>query len=568
MAFDGVFMSHIARELEQAVGARIDKIYLPTRDDIVLTLSKRGFSGKLLITVSGIGPRVHFTDDSYENPASPPMFCMLMRKHFSSARLERVSQHGLDRVLILEFSSYNEMGDEVELAIVVEIMGRQSNVILLCDGKILDALRRSDPESGGRLILPGAKYETPSSQDKLDPRTTSVEEIIARIEQGEGELPRRISDAIEGVSPLVAREIAQTAEKIGIVCALTEWKSHLEKGEPTLLVDGEQKPTDFTYLPIAQYDGRVACRRLDSFSELCNCFYRERQRQDSIRRRTYETGRLVSTLIERTSRKIEKQRGELARCADKEQLRVFGELLKANLYAVKRGAAFAEVVNYYDPDGSAVRIPLKAELSPSQNAQRYFTEYRKANTAQEMLTRLIDGSVSELAYLESVADELTRAESERELAEIRAELEEAGYIRSPRYNRKKTPRALPPLHFVSDDGFDIYVGRNNKQNDELTLRVAEKSDIWLHVKGAHGTHTVISAQGREVPVSTILQAASLAAFHSRAKQSSSVAVDFCHVKNVKKPAHARPGMVIYDRYETVYVTPEAALVERLRANDK
>ena len=568
MAFDGVFLSHIARELQQAVGSRIDKIYQPTRDDILLTLSKRGFSGKLLITVSSVGPRIHFTQETYENPATPPMFCMLMRKYFSSARLENVRQQGLDRVLYLDFSSYNEMGDEIDLCIVVEIMGRQSNVILLSDGRVLDALRRSDPERSGRLILPGARYEAPASQDKLDPRQATATEIAAQVGDERDTLAKNISSSVEGVSPLVAREIAFLAEQSELSEAIGKWQGYIEKGIPTLVSDTEGRPTDFSYLPIKQYDGKCTCREEENFSQLCDCFYRERQREDAVRRRTYEISKFINTLIERTSRKVEKQRGELARCADKEQLRIFGELLKANLYAVERGAAFVDVVNYYDPEGRQVRIPLKPELSPSQNAQRYFTEYRKANTAQEKLTQLIEESAAEIVYLESVADELTRAESDRELAEIKAELEQAGYLRTSRMGKKKPPRALPPLHFISDDGFDIYVGRNNKQNDELTLRLSEKTDLWLHVKDVHGTHTIVSAMGKEVPPSTVMQAAILAAHHSRARQSSSVAVDFCPVRNVKKPAHAKPGMVIYDRYETVYVTPDEELVERLRAKDR
>ena len=568
MAFDGVFLSHIASELQQAVGSRVDKIYQPTRDDILLTLSKRGFSGKLLITVSSVGPRIHFTQETYENPATPPMFCMLMRKYFSSARLDSVRQQGLDRVLCLDFSSYNEMGDEIELCIVVEIMGRQSNVILLSDGRVLDALRRSDPEKSGRLILPGARYEPPASQNKLDPRQLTAAEIAAQVNVAEDALAKNISSSVEGVSPLVAREIAFLAEQSGLVSAIGEWQRYIEKGAPTLVADADGRPTDFSYLPINQYDGKCTCRQEDSFSQLCDSFYRERQREDAVRRRTYEIGKYINTLIERTSRKVEKQRGELARCADKEQLRIFGELLKANLYAVERGAAFVDVVNYYDPEGKQVRIPLKPELSPSQNAQRYFTEYRKANTAQEKLTQLIEESAAEIVYLESVADELTRAESDRELAEIKAELEQAGYLRASRAGKKKAPRALEPLHFVSDDGFDIYVGRNNRQNDQLTLRNSEKTDLWLHVKDVHGTHTIVSARGKEIPPSTVMQAAILAAYHSRARQSSSVAVDFCPVRNVKKPAHAKPGMVIYDRYETVYVTPDEQLVERLRATDR
>ncbi len=566
MAYDGIFMSHIAEEIETAVGSRVDKIYMPSRDDIVITLSSRAFSGKLLITLSSVGPRVHFTKMQFENPATPPMFCMLMRKHFSSARLERVRQNGLDRALFLDFSSFNEMGDAVELTIAVEIMGRQSNVILISNGRIIDALRRTDLETAGRLILSGAVYELPPSQDKMDLRTNDLSLIEAKVTSSELELCKSLSSAVEGVSPLVARETAQYAETHGLTAALERLKNFVFSGTPTMVVKQDGEPYEFTYMPIEQYGTKCALKTYQSYSELCDGFYSERQKSEAIRRRTHDLTKLVSTLIERTARKIEKQKGELSRCEDKEKLRIYGELLKANLYSIQRSAPYAEVSNYYDPDCATVRIPLKSELSPSQNAQRYFTEYRKANTAQEMLTGFIEKSAQELFYLESVLDELGRAESERELAEIKNELCESGYIKVKGAKNKKQPKSLPPLHFVSSDGFDIYVGRNNKQNDELTLRIASKSDLWFHTKGVHGTHTVVSACGKTVPESTVLEAAMLAAYHSKARRSGQVAVDWCKVKNVKKPSGAKPGMVIYDNYETVFVTPDASLAERLSKN--
>ena len=566
MAYDGIFMSHIVKEIEKCVGSRVDKIYMPTRDDIVITLSTKGFSGKLLITLSSVGPRVHFTKMQFENPATPPMFCMLMRKHFSSARLERVRQNGLDRALFLDFSSFNELGDAIELTIAVEIMGRQSNVILISNGKIIDALHRTDLESAGRLILSGAEYELPRSQNKLDLRDCDLKSAQARIEESELELSKALSNTIEGVSPLVAREIALCAKEHGLTAALERLKGFIDSAIPTMLINQENEPYEFTYMPIEQYEGVCETKRYDTFSELCDAFYLQRQTNEIIRRRTYDLTKLVTTLIERTVRKIEKQKGELSRCEDKEQLRIYGELLKANLYSIERGAPFAEVCNYYTEDCQTVRIPLKTELSPSQNAQRYFTEYRKANTAQEMLTGFIEKSASELEYLESVLDELSRAQTERELSEIRTELCESGYIRIKGQRNNKPPKALPPLHFVSSDGFDIYVGRNNKQNDELTLRTASKSDWWFHTKHVHGTHTIVSACGEQVPESTLLEAAMLAAYHSKARQSGQVAVDYCRVKNVKKPSGAKPGMVIYDNYETVFVTPDAKLVEKLSKN--
>ena len=564
MAYDGIFMRNVCAELQQCVGSRVEKIYQPSRDDIVMLLSGRDFSGKLLISVGSVGPRVQLTRLQFENPAAPPMFCMLMRKHFTSARLDAVRQNGLDRVLILEFSSFNEMGDPVNLAVIAEIMGRQSNVVMTCDGRIIDALHRVDLESAGRLILPGAAYELPQPQDKLDPLHTTAAELERRLD-GDFDA-KKVCACLDGVSPLIAREFCLWAEEGGLDFALSTLRGFSESGAPVLLTDENGAAVDFTYAPIRQYGDSRRCVQSDSFGELCDSFFAARQRDESIRRRTHELKRLVDTAIARISRKIDKQSGELNACEDREKYRVWGELIKANIYQIERGAPSATVVNYYDPDCAEVRIPLKAELSPAMNAQRYFNEYRKLSTAKQLLGKLIDDSKAELAYLESVADELTRAESDRELAEIKAELTSAGYLRAQRV-RQKAPKALPPLHFVSDDGFDIYVGRNNRQNDELTLRTAAKSDIWLHTKSVHGTHTIIDARGEKVPPSTVMQAAVLAAYHSKARQSGSVAVDFCPVKHVKKPGGARPGMVIYDNYETLYVTPDEALVKRLKADE-
>ena len=568
MPFDGVFLSHIARELAPAVGTRVEKIYQPSRDDVVLTLSGKGFSRRLLISISGIGPRLHWTEQSFENPATPPMFCMLLRKHFLSARLEEVRQHGLDRTLFLDFSSYNELGDPVTLTLAVELLGRQANLVLLCDGRILDALRRSGAETAGRLLLPGARYEAPALQDKRDPRTASADDLAAAVGAamagGLTERARALAAVLEGVSPPVARRLDDGAARLGLRDALAHWQASLSRGTPCLLLDADGRPTDYTYFAWDEENIRSEA----SFSALCDAFYRDRQQAEGIRRRTHDLARLIATRIERTARKIEKQRGELARCADREQLRVFGELLKANLYAVERGAPFVEVVNYYDPDGATVRIPLKPELSPSQNAQRYFTEYRKANTAQQQLTALIEEGLSELTYLESVADELTRADSDRALAEIREELIATGCLRPDKAPRRKPQKPSEPLRFVTDDGLTVLVGRNNRQNDELTLRTAGKGDLWFHTKAVHGSHAILLTGGKPAPATSLTQAAMLAAWHSKARQSSGVAVDYCPVRQVKKPAGARPGMVIYENYETLYVTPDAAAVERLAANAK
>lgn len=560
MPFDGIFMSNICRELSVAVGSRVEKIYQPTRDDIVISLGNRGFNKKLLISISGVGPRVQFTNYSFENPATPPMFCMLMRKYFTNARLEEIVQNGLDRVVAFKFSGFNELGDIVELSIIAELFGRRSNIIMTCNGKIIDAIRRSDPQSEGRLILPGSKYELPDSQSKLNLNFCSNEEVIASINSDCG---LKYCDVLDGVSPLVSREIEHIALNNGIGYALDYVKKHIDIGVPTILSKNGNY-LDYTYISVYQYGDEVSCEQVETFSELLDRFYSSRQKDDDIRRRTLELRKFVNALVERTARRIEKQKGELSRCADMDKLRMFGELIKTNLYAITPGATFVDLPNYYDPECANIRVPLKAELSASQNAQRYFKEYRKANTAKDMLSDLIEKGEKELKYLGSVSDELSRASTRQELLEIKLELEEQGYIRSLNKTKQKSVKPLQPIRFKSTDGFDILVGRNNKQNDQLT-KSANKNDIWLHTKEIHGTHTIIVTEGREVPDSTILEAAILCAYHSDGKNSSSVPVDFCQVKFVKKPNGAPPGMVIYENYRTVFVTPNEKMIEQLKS---
>lgn len=573
MALDGIFMACLKREIEQnALSSRIDKVYQPSRDEVVLHLHAKGYSARLLLSISGSGPRVHFTTESYENPATPPMFCMLMRKFFVGAKLSAVRQYGYERVLDLQFDAFDEMGDAVDLHIIIEIMGRQSNIIMCRGDRIIDALRRVDAATAGRMLLPGGHYELPPSQGKVVPDDLSAASVAERILQFGGPLVSAITATLDGVSPAVARELChRAAGDTDVRCEQVEVEQLADaigwlQGVPPrpFLVTQGGKPIEFSYVPLEQYGGEIA--ECNSFSDLLQQFYAERRREGYMRARTQDLQKLIKNTVERISRKMEKQRGELAQCADREQLRIYGELLKANLGLVQAGAAFCEVPNYYDPEYRSVRIPLSEALSPSQNAQRYFKEYKKTYTAEQKLTELLAAEADELDYLGSVLDEISRADSEQALAEIRAELAAGGYIRERTAGKQRASKALPPLHFKSDDGFDIYVGRNNRQNDLLTLHTAEKSDIWLHTKGIHGSHVIIAADRREVPDSTVLQAAVLAAYHSKGADSSGVPVDYCPVKNVRKPSGAKPGMVIYDTYQTVYVTPDSQMVQRLHNN--
>lgn len=568
MPLDGAFLYNLRREIDSlASETRVDKVSQPSRDEIILSLHKKGFSGKILFTLSD--PRFHFTQQSYENPAQPPMFCMLMRKYFVGAKYAGSHQDGLERVVRFDFDTYNELGDSITVSIVAEIMGRGSNLILLEGNRIIDALRRTSVETGKRMILPGAEYEPPESQNKVNPLESDSAALASAIRHSEGKVSDRILGLIDGVSPLIAREIAFRAAEsadadtlddtayMRLRGALDLVKSAVSNGKPTLIYRKGGTPYDYSYMDIAQYGGLAECRVADSFSGLLDGFYGDRRREEDMRRRTHDLMKLLTNSVERISRKINKQRAELKACADKERLRICGELIKANIAQIERGAAFCEVMNYYDPEYKPMRIKLDEKLSAAQNAQKYFKEYKKAHTAEEKLTALISDGEQEIAYLESVFDALTRAECESDIADIRSELADGGYIRRPpQQKNKQKSHSLPPHHYISSDGYDIYVGRNNVQNDRLTLKTAARSDIWLHTKGIHGAHVIIDARGGEVPESTVLEAARIAAYHSKGRQSSSVPVDYVRASAVKKPNGARPGMVIYDGYKTVYVTAD------------
>lgn len=583
MALDGAFLYKLKEEIAgKALGSRIDKIGQPTREELVLTLRSKGFNGRLLLSCRGTAARAHFTDSPPENPAVPPMFCMLLRKHLMGAKLVSIRQPGLERVLCFRFDTVNEMGDRVAPALVLEILGSKSNLILL-DGedRIIDAVRRSDLESGaGRLIQPGAKYQLPEGQGKVNLLEQGPQAALKALsDKGEMELSAALRETLDGACPLVCREAAfRAVRRTGAAVSemtgddrerLRLYLAGLAEiiragGAPTLVCRKDGVPSDFTYIPISQYGLEMVTRELPDYSALLDAFYAGRERAERIRRQSQDLLKLLATLGQRTARKIEAQKRDLERCGDRERLRIYGELLGANLHRIPRGAAFAELENYYDPGLATVRIPLNVALTPAQNAQKYFKEYKKTYTAQRMLEEQIAAGEKEAAYLESVFDALSRAESIAELQDIREELAAGGYIRRPAGGKgKSTPSRLGPMRFRSSDGLVILVGRNNRQNDQLTLRQAARNDLWLHVKDMPGSHVIVCAEGAEIPDRTVEEAAVLAAYYSKARQSASVPVDYAPVRKVKKPAGAKPGMVIYEGNRTAYVQPDESLVRRL-----
>ncbi len=581
MPLDGFTLHFLTEELRRdIVGCRVEKVHQPAKDELVLHLRDRNGARKLFLSASANSPRIHLTNRAPENPSVPPMFCMLMRKHLSSAQITAVNQNGLDRVVSVDFSATNELGDRVNLTLYIEIMAKHSNIILVSEqGRIIDAVKRIDcTQSSVRQILPGGEYRDPPAQNKLSLLECSAQETAnAVFLQSSKMLSSALLGAVEGASPLVCREIAemsggdvQTAcanemQKMRVTAALERIKQDLESnsGEPTVLKDESGKPFDFSFFDIRQYGSVYTATHFDSFSELLDEFYSERDRIDRTRQRSADLQKLLSSLTSRISRRLNNQRAELSACDDKEELRINAELITAYQYTLEKGALFYEVADYYN-ENEPRRIPADPALTPSANAQKYYKEYRKAKTAEQMLATLIEQGEAELQYIDSVSDSLSRAAGFGEINEIRSELAASGYLKRKSTSGKKgLQKPSAPMEYRSSDGLKILVGRNNVQNDKLSLKTAAKGDMWLHTQKIPGSHVIICAEGGEIPETTLLEAARLAAYHSRARESANVPVDYTLARNLKKPVGAKPGKVIYHVYNTLYVTPDKDEAEKL-----
>ncbi len=581
MALDGIFISKIKDELKKnAVGLRVDKVNQPTRDEVILNLRGKQGNYKLLICVRADSPRIHFTSHSIDNPPVPPMFCMLLRKHLTGALITDIRQHNLDRILFVDFLAANEIGDKTKLSLCVEIMSKYSNLILISqEGKILDSAKRVDiTTSGVRQILPGLEYKLPPMQNKLCLETTDIQTITDSVLSYKDKmLSSTLMSVIEGISPIISRELAfrctgddefvrlLTKDRLEkLTSVLKEIKENLHSSNDLCMVlTPDNRPKDLAFLDVTQYGGAMVTKRYDSPSILVDDFYFERDRINRINHRGHELIKLINNLIERTSRKLNLQKEELRKCGEKEKLRLYGELITANIHALSKGAAIYEVPNYYE-EMKTERIPADPALTPTENANKYYKDYRKAKTAQVMLKKFIGEGENEIVYLESVLDEISRADTDSELSAIRQELCGIGYIKNKSGKKQKPPKELAPIEFLSDDGYRILVGRNNIQNDKLSMKTANNNDMWLHTQGFPGSHVIIESRGGEVSDNSIEQAAAIAAFYSKARQSSLVAVDYTKVRNLKKPVGAKPGKVIYHEYFTIIAKPDSELVERLR----
>ena len=582
MALDGATLYCLAREIRAHVGERVDKISQPSREEVILTLRGKEGGGRLLLCASAASPRIHFTKVPVENPSSPPMFCMLLRKHIGSGKLTAVRQQGLERILYLDFEAVNEMGDLVIVTLAMEVMARHSNLILLNqEGKILDAIKRVDATmSGVRQVLPGMTYQLPPPQERIDWSQCSPKQTVeaAAAYPKDQELSKCLQGTMQGISPIVARELAFYAlrgkEKTRSQLEVQEWerlcfaigqaqKFLLEQSVPTMVLDGESRPKDFSFLPIYQYGHALFTRNYEDFSQLLDSFFKERDRLERMKQRSHDLLRFLINASDRISRKMEAQKEELEACKNREQLKLCAELITANSWKLEKGISQVQLENYYDPALPLLEIKLEPSLTPMQNAQRYYRDYRKAVTAEQKLHQLLLAEQEELDYLDTVFDAVTRTEGESELAEIREELAQQGYSKRKTGKKGKTVK-VQPLRYRSSDGFLILVGRNNLQNDRLTLKEARSQDLWFHTQKIPGSHTVVVTEGKSVPDRTLEEAAAIAAYHSKARDSAQVSVDYTLIKYVKKQPGAAPGKVIYTDFQTAVVTPSQERAEQLK----
>ncbi len=578
MAFDAFYLTCVLEEIRSLGECRVEKIHQPSRDTVIFHLRHKEGREKLLFAANPAAPRLHLTAANPENPAEPPMFCMLLRKHLSGARLVRAEQLPMERCAVFTFDCIDEMGDRVQKKFVAELMGRTCNLYLLSpEGRIIDCLRRIGlDEASRRPALPGLAYILPEKVEKQDPAGLEKNDYVNLLrEPGADLLADRLMDALGGLSPLVCREAALFAAG-SVDARISEGKVDPEKlflffrehlGHPKPCCYSQNGvPKQFAFCPIRQYG---ECAESQGFSKLLDQYYIVRDRSDAIRQKGQGLRKTVQNLVTRIKRKLAIQEKELAATYDRERLRQLGDIVTANLHRIQKGQTVLEAEDFYDEEMKIIQIPISNTLSPQQNAAKFYKDYARMKTAEKELTRQIELGQQEQQYLTSVLDELNRAASEQDLEEIRQELQQGGYVRADGARKKVKQSKLPPLRFESTDGFAIFVGRNNRQNDELTFKMARKDDIWLHAQKVHGSHVIIACAGKPVPDDTVTQAAQLAAYYAEATGGQNIPVDVTPVKQVKKAPGAKPGMVIYHTYRTVIVNPYPEIVvDALNAEKK
>ena len=570
MPLDAVLLRGLTDELRKsAVGAKIDRVQQPEKEMLLLTLHTNEGGRKMLLSAAVSGARVHFTSQSYENPAEPPMFCMLLRKHLSGARIRAIEQPELERLLLIRLAARDEMGDESEKTLAVELIGRSANIVLVgADGRIIDCLHRMEYGGEGRGMLPGMIYRLPPKQNKT-PFFGCTDEELAAVLGGfsGGELDRELLNRFSGLSPLICRELAYRSRgDLGLLAEnALALRETVAAGDlvPTLVsIDGTA--CEYSFMAINQYGTAAQTERFDDFSSLLDAFYARRDREESRKRRSRELMRSVKSAYDRLDRKLALQRKELSETAGREEIRRRAELITANIYRMKKGQQELVCENYFEENCPEIRIGLDPLKTPQQNAAALYKEFARKKAAEEHLTVLIAEGEKQRDYLAAVLDEIELAETERDLADIRRELSETGYLKKQRGGKNERAKPQTPLRFRSSDGFEILVGRSNIQNDELSFRIARRTDLWLYTQRIHGSHVILRTDGLEPPQTTLEEAASLAAYYSQGRKAGRIPVDCTQVRHVKKPSGAMPGAVLYTDYVTLTAEASEELVEKLK----
>ena len=588
MALDGLVVHSLSHELHtKLVGGKVDKVHQPENDELVLYIRNNKESFKLVLSSSASNPRVYIANDyKKENPIKAPMFCMLFRKYIQGGIITEISQINFERIIKISVESFDELKEKTTKDIYIEIMGRHSNIILVQNSKIIDSIKRIPPSvSRVRQLLPNMTYELPPAQDKINPiKGTSIKSFINILREFDGPIYKGIYSKFLGISPSVAKEIChranlnpndngndKTRDELSVLYRIfSDLFTNIKKDEynPCIVIDENvDKVIDFSCINLSYLDGNKFIKN-DSISQIIEDYYKTKDFKERVHQRTADLRKSISIKLERLYHKQKKIEKELRDADNADEFKVKGELLTSYIYMIQKGMESVEVANFYDANYSNIRIALNKNLTPSENAQKYFKKYNKLKTAKIELTSQIAICNEEIEYLENIMLGIENCENLEELDDIKDELIKLGYAKAPfRYKAKKDiDPTTKPNQFTSSDGFKILVGKNNKQNDYLTLRIADPEDLWMHTKNIPGSHVIIKCAGKEVPDNTLLEAATLAAYFSKARLSSQVPVDYTMKKHVKKPSGSKPGMVIYETNSTIYVTPTEELVVKLKNN--
>lgn len=587
MALDGLVIHSIVNELhEKILGGKIDKVYQPENDEVVLHIRNNKENFKLVLSCSASNPRVYLANNyKKENPINAPMFCMLFRKYIQGGNIVDISQVGFERIIKISVESLDELKEKTTKDIIIEIMGRHSNIILShsADNKIIDSAKRIPPSvSRVRQILPGQTYVLPPAQDKLNPLDNiNIDLFIDTVNSFSGPIFKAIYSKFLGISPVIAKEICFRANinentltndlsLDGVNSIYSEFYKLFKTineniYNPSMVIDESiDKVLDFSCIDLSQFSN-LSTITDDSMSKILENYYFTKDIKDRIHQRSSDLRKSISIKLDRLYNKLDKQNKELVESENANIYKIKGELITSYIYMIEKGMESVEVSNFYDEECKNIIITLNKNLTPSENAQKYFKKYSKMKTAKKEISSQMEITKDEIHYLENIMLSIENCENLAELMDIREELTKVGYLRGKINSKKEVKLTTKPHEFISSDGFKILVGKNNKQNDHLTLKVASSDDIWMHTKNIPGSHVIIKSEGKNVPDETIFEGAMLAAFFSKSKMSSQVPVDYTKKKNVKKPNGAKPGMVIYETNSTIYVTPTEELVTKLKS---